>query len=69
MGIGVLIGNIYSMGILFNYTKSMSFKNAFLVAGINIMLLSFLYFFIVKDPDLEYLKSKNQNNYAAADEE
>ena len=69
MGIGVLIGNIYSMGILFNFTKTMNFKNAFLVAGLNIMLLSFIYFIIVKDPDLEYLREKKQNNYSAADED
>lgn len=52
MGIGTLLGNIYAMGILFNFTKDMNFKSAFLIAGLNIMIVSFVLLFMIKDPDL-----------------
>ena len=32
-GVGVVIGEVFSMGVLFNLTKSMDYKHAFLVAS------------------------------------
>ena len=56
MGIGILFGNIYAIGVLFNFTKDMDFKNAFLIAGINIMILSVVFLIIIKDPDFKSLR-------------
>ena len=69
MGMGVLFGNLFCMGVLFNFTKGMDFKNAFLVAGLTIMGLSFIYLITVKDPDLDKLREKEQNKFKSMNEE
>lgn len=56
MGVGVVFGEVFSMGVLFNLTKSMSFENAFLLSGLFILALSFVYLLIIKDPDMKNLR-------------
>ena len=56
MGVGVVFGEVFSMGVLFNLTKSMTFDNAFLIAGLFIIGLSAVYLSIIKDPDMKLLR-------------
>ena len=55
-GCGVVLGEVFAMGVLFNFTKSLSFKDAFLISGIFILSLSIILLFIIKDPDLKHIR-------------
>ena len=68
IGIGFIVGEILSMGVLFNVTKSMEPNTAFLTVAIigNVIALTFL--FIVKEPvlrkseqDISREEAKEQN--------
>ena len=51
-GIGFVIGEVFSMGVLFNLTKSMSYRDAFLIAAGLIFAFSIFFLISVKDPDM-----------------
>ena len=55
-GVGAVLGEVFSMGVLFNFTKSMTFENAFLVAGSFVLFCSFVILFLIKDPDMKNLR-------------
>ena len=46
------------MGVLFNYTKDMSYTDAFAVASIITFGFAFFHLFAVKDPDMKKLRNK-----------
>lgn len=46
------------MGVLFNYTKHMSFKDAFFIAAMVTLGWSIFVLFAVKDPDMKSLRRK-----------
>lgn len=52
-GVGMVIGELFAMGILLKFTMNMSYYNAFLVAACFIWFFAFFFLFTVKDPDLE----------------
>lgn len=52
-GVGFVLGEILSMGVLFNLTKSLSFYNAFAVASILIFGFSIWFLISVKDIDMK----------------
>ena len=51
-GVGVVLGEVFSMGILFNLTKNMKFEDAFKVASGLLFAFSFFFLFSVKDPKI-----------------
>ena len=57
-GIGIVGGEVMAMGVLFNYTKHMSFKDAFSVAALVTLGWSIFIFIAVQDPDMKSLRSK-----------
>lgn len=56
--IGIILGEVVSMGVLFNLTKAMGYQDAFYVSAISCATSGFLFLFIVKDPDFKVLRSK-----------
>lgn len=64
-GVGLVFGEVLSMGILFNLTKNMSFYSAFAIAALLILMFSILFLFIIKDPDFEMIRtdSKSKHNF------
>lgn len=55
-GIGFVIGEVFSMGVLFNLTKQMNYNDAFMIAASLILAFSIFFLFSVKDPDMETLR-------------
>lgn len=51
-GVGIVVGEVFSMGILFNLTKSMKFVDAFKVAGGLLCAFSIFFLLFVKDPKI-----------------
>ena len=62
MGLGLVFGELISMGVLFNLTKSMDFREAFVVATIVILLFAAYFFVVIKDPDMKKLRRKMDVN-------
>ena len=51
-GIGMVMGEVFSMGILFNITKNMNFFDAFAIFSCVIFLFSIFFAWAIKEPDL-----------------
>lgn len=62
-GVGLVLGEVFSIGILFNVTKSMDYFGAFKVAAAVIALFAFYFLFAIKDPDLNKLRSKQNSRH------
>ena len=54
-GIGLVIGEVLAMGVLFNLTKHLSYKEAFSIASGLILFFSIVLLCGVKDPDIKKL--------------
>ena len=52
IGLGFVIGEVLSMGVLFNVTKNMTAYNAFMTASITGACFALLFLFLVKEPKL-----------------
>jgi MFS family permease len=50
VGVGFIIGEILSMGVLFNVTKEMTPNDAFMTVAIIGNVIAFLFLFIVREP-------------------
>ena len=50
VGLGFVVGEVLSMGVLFNVTKNMTRYNAFLTVTIAGAILSTMFLFLVKEP-------------------
>jgi sugar phosphate permease len=57
-GIGLVGGEITAMGVLFQFTKDMSFKDAFCVAAMVTFAWSLFLLIAIKDPDMTKLQRK-----------
>lgn len=57
-GIGLVGGEVTAMGVLFQYTKEMSFKDAFCVAAMVTFGWSIFLLIAVKDPNMQNLRNK-----------
>ena len=55
-GIGFVIGEVFAMGVLFNLTKSMNYKDAFAITAGVIMVFSFFFLIAIKDPNMDNLR-------------
>lgn len=56
LGMGLVLGEVTAMGVLFNLTKSMNFRNAFAVSSLAIAGFAAFFLIAVRDPDLTYLR-------------
>jgi len=68
VGIGLIIGEILSMGVLFNITKEMTPNEAFMTVSIIGIVVAFVFLFIVREPllrkrekDISSEDAKEQN--------
>jgi MFS family permease len=57
-GVGLVVGEVFSMGVLFKYTMSMSYKDAFLLTGSFIIFISMVFMLIIKNPDMVHIREK-----------
>ena len=57
-GLGFVMGEVLSMGVLFNVTKSMSYQSAFTVAALVLGVFAFFFLFAIKEPDMDTLRSR-----------
>ena len=57
-GIGFVFGEVFSMGVLFNLTKRMSFKNAFAITCAIITIFGIYFLITVKEPDMKEIRVK-----------
>lgn len=55
-GLGYVLGEVFAIGVLFNYTKSMNFYDAFLVAGGLFAFFGMLLLCTVKDPSRKRIR-------------
>ena len=60
-GIGLVVGEVFAMGVLYNLTRHLSFNSAFNIASLMILGFSFFFLYSIKDPDMTNLhKDMNQ---------
>lgn len=57
-GIGFVFGEVIAMGVLFQFTKTLSYEDAFSVAAVIVFGISIFLLFAVKDPDMKKLRKK-----------
>ena len=57
-GIGFVFGELFSMGILLNFTKSMSFKESFAITSALILFFAIYFLITIKEPDLKQIRNK-----------
>jgi hypothetical protein len=69
MGLGLVFGELISMGVLFNLTKDMDFRQAFVLATAVIVLFAFYFFAVIKDPDMNKLRKGINNKLTAEGQE
>lgn len=56
-GLGIILGEVLAMGVLFNYTKEMTYEKAFFVASLMTFGFAFFHLVAVKDPDMKKLRT------------
>ena len=69
MGLGLVFGELISMGVLFNLTKKMDFREAFAVATVVIIVFSFYFLAVIKDPDMNKLRKGMVEKLNSQDEQ
>lgn len=57
-GIGFVIGEVMAMGVLLQFTKQLSYEDAFSVTSVLIFGISLFLLYAVKDPDMKKLRNK-----------
>lgn len=57
-GVGVVIGELFTMGILLNLTKSMSYYASFFICFLMILVFAFYLLFNVVDPDMNSIRKR-----------
>lgn len=62
-GVGIVLGEVFSMGILFNLTKSMSYYDAFAIASGLIFAFTIFFMFSLKEPDLEVIRDNQSSKH------
>lgn len=51
-GLGVTVGEVVAMGVLFNYTRNMEYTDAFFIVSCVIVGFAFYFLVFVRDPDM-----------------
>lgn len=57
-GIGFVFGEVLAMGALLQFTKSLSYEDAFAIAAVIVLFISIYLLVAVKDPDMKKLRNK-----------
>jgi MFS family permease len=57
-GVGIVTGEVFSMGVLFNLTKSMDYFDAFAIASSLILGFAFFFLLAIKDVNLDEIREK-----------
>lgn len=57
-GIGFVIGEVLAMGALLQFTKSLSYEDAFAITAFIVLIISIVLLYSVKDPDMKKLRNK-----------
>ena len=52
------MGDVITLGVIFNLTKDMNFYDAFEVVSMIIAGFAVYFLLAIKDPDIEYLRKK-----------
>lgn len=63
-GIGFVFGELFSMGILLNFTKSMSFKESFAITSVLILIFSLYFLITIKEPDFKQIRNNINANHS-----
>lgn len=63
-GVGVVFGEVFSMGILFNLTKSLNYFDAFMVASLVVTAFAVFFLYAVRDPDLEVIRNASESRHS-----
>ena len=62
-GVGLVFGEVLSMGVLFNLTKNMSYFSAFAIAGSLVLAFSIFFYFAIKDPDFTVIRTDSRSKH------
>lgn len=62
-GVGIVLGEVFSMGILFNLTKSLNYYDAFAIAAILIFTFSMYFMFAIKEPNFEHMREDKTSRH------
>ena len=68
MGVGLIGGEVTAMGVLFQFTKDLSFERAFAITAVVVMGWSIFTLIAVKDPDLKSLRTRMDRKVMTTDE-
>ena len=68
-GVGFVLGEVFSIGVLFNQTKNMTYYNAFLVAGGVVSLLGLFLLLVLKDPNMKQIRGGALSKHSVYAEE
>ena len=66
-GLGYVFGEIFALGILFNWTKEFNFYDAFAIAGGLFAVFGIILFFTIKDPDQSRIRGTSSRHSALAE--
>jgi MFS family permease len=64
IGVGMVFGEVFSMGILFNMTKWMNYFDAFMVASLVVTAFALFFLYSVRDPDLEVIRNASESRHS-----
>ena len=62
-GVGIVFGEVFAMGILFNLTKSISYYDAFAITAAIIFVYSMFFLYSIKEPDFEMIRDKPSSKH------
>lgn len=62
-GFGIVVGEVFSMGVLFNITKSMNYYDAFSIAAAIIMMFNFYFLFAIIEPDMDSIRNNSESRH------
>lgn len=66
-GVGVVVGEVLCLGVLFRLTATLTPKASFACAGFSGILFTAIIFFMIKEPDLKVKKVKSSSEVAKYD--
>jgi MFS family permease len=58
-GIGLVCGEVLSMGVLFNFTKQMNYFDAFSIASLLILTFAIFFSITIVEPNIETVRDKS----------
>jgi len=67
-GIGLVGGEVTAMGVLFQFTKDLSFERAFAITSVVVFGWSIFTFLAIRDPDLKSLRTRMDRKVMTTEE-